>query len=924
MKKKLLFFIVGALVSFGAFAQLVNVPVANNSFTNPVYTGKVTNDPSIFPGWFFEGTVSNEGRDTKGFRANGDSLWALLHNKEGILRQVVQNEIIGNGTSAYKYVFYAEGQYSSEQGSFNVETYLGAKDAGGTITYFDSVLVKLPTANNVWGLYSATFVINPNSLYAGDTLVIGFRGRSVKDFYGEDEWLGLDSVTVAKTTITNVPLMNNSFTYPLDTATDSNKGKVTNDPNIFPGWTFEGTVNNEGRDGKGHRTATDSVWALLHNVEGKLRQVVKNTIIGTGTGNFKVNFSAMEEWGNGTPVGNVETYFGAKGLTDTIIYFDSTLVNLTASQYSWGSYSTTFNIPAGSAYNGDTLVVAFQVKRSDSNVNDNNHNLWAGLDSVVLTQYMVNTDHIDAINLTFANSNDSLEDTKKAIVYASTVPSYVLNQSVTWSISDSTIAKITAQGVLTADSLKTGNVTITGTSVLDPTKKGTIVITIFRRPVTSITITGIRTFDAGSTSLLTATVLPANATLKNLIWSVNDTTKASVDGSGLVTGKAKGKTFVTVSSFRDPTVKDTFNIVITENFIYQSVTIRNGGFELPNTGKIETFWNDTIPYWLTRDSLDKNDYNGVEIAPLGGKWAAYESTASTGIWQIVDTIPTQGSKCLISYKARQSNNDTAGFDGTVVYLYHYKPGTPYYNGSVIDSFTTLLAADQSIIVLIKAPISIPANSFKNDSLVIRFKANKYDHAHHIKATVHYQTDGWIDIDDISMQELVAVVPATSLSVSFELSTNSINVGSSGICSANFVPGTTTFQKVTWSVSDASIATIDASGNLTGVKAGTVIVTATSIDDPTIFGTLTITVTPNVGVPTILAAAVKAYPNPSNGEFTLEAPVNSEVSVMDITGKLIYSTVTTVDKSTISIGTSGIYLLKVKTNGSVLINKIIVK
>ncbi len=52
----------------------------------------------------------------------------------------------------------------------------------------------------------------------------------------------------------------------------------------------------------------------------------------------------------------------------------------------------------------------------------------------------------------------------------------------------------------------------------------------------------------GGTLQLTATVMPSNATNKNVIWSCSDTTKASVNSNGLVTAVAAGSVTITATS----------------------------------------------------------------------------------------------------------------------------------------------------------------------------------------------------------------------------------------------------------------------------------------------------------------------------------------------------------------------------------------
>ncbi len=69
--------------------------------------------------------------------------------------------------------------------------------------------------------------------------------------------------------------------------------------------------------------------------------------------------------------------------------------------------------------------------------------------------------------------------------------------------------------------------------------------------------------------------------------------------------------------------------------------------------------------------------------------------------------------------------------------------------------------------------------------------------------------------------------------------SSVTVGSSIKLSATFNPDNATIQKLTWKSSDESIATVDANGNVKGLKAGTVTITVTTENGKTATKKITI-------------------------------------------------------------------------------------
>ena len=85
--------------------------------------------------------------------------------------------------------------------------------------------------------------------------------------------------------------------------------------------------------------------------------------------------------------------------------------------------------------------------------------------------------------------------------------------------------------------------------------------------VSSVTISGDATVEAGSTLALAATVLPANASYKDVAWTSSDETVATVDANGVVTGVAVGS--VTITATADGQ-SDTFNVTVAKGPTYVS------------------------------------------------------------------------------------------------------------------------------------------------------------------------------------------------------------------------------------------------------------------------------------------------------------------------------------------------------------------
>ena len=131
------------------------------------------------------------------------------------------------------------------------------------------------------------------------------------------------------------------------------------------------------------------------------------------------------------------------------------------------------------------------------------------------------------------------------VVY-SVLPENAYNKNVSFESADAGIAAVNANGVVTG--VSAGETTITVTTE-DGGFTGACTINVYNQAVTGVTIEPSEAeLTVGSSTKLTATVLPENATNKNVIYSVDDESILSVDQDGNVTGLSLGTATVTVTT----------------------------------------------------------------------------------------------------------------------------------------------------------------------------------------------------------------------------------------------------------------------------------------------------------------------------------------------------------------------------------------
>lgn len=188
--------------------------------------------------------------------------------------------------------------------------------------------------------------------------------------------------------------------------------------------------------------------------------------------------------------------------------------------------------------NADGTVTAKAPGKATITVTTNDGNYTATCVVTVIQPVPVTGVKLDKTTMTI-NVGDNKQLT------ATVLPDNATDKSVVWSTSNSSIATVDANGNVTAKA--PGKTTITVTTN-DGHYQATCEVTVIQGvPVTGVELSpSAATVSIGESKQLAATVMPANATDKDVKWSSDHPEIATVDQNGLVQGIAVGKATITV------------------------------------------------------------------------------------------------------------------------------------------------------------------------------------------------------------------------------------------------------------------------------------------------------------------------------------------------------------------------------------------
>ena len=164
---------------------------------------------------------------------------------------------------------------------------------------------------------------------------------------------------------------------------------------------------------------------------------------------------------------------------------------------------------------------------------------------------------VSGIALDIHNAELSIADTLQ--LTATITPADATNKNVVWTTSNEAVATVSASGMVTA--VAAGQVVIFATTEDgNYTDSCSIVVTV---PVETIKLnTDTVKLNVGETFQMVAVVYPENATNKDIVWTIENESIATIDENGLITAVSEGVTGITATAADNPDIWVSANVIV--------------------------------------------------------------------------------------------------------------------------------------------------------------------------------------------------------------------------------------------------------------------------------------------------------------------------------------------------------------------------
>ena len=425
------------------------------------------------------------------------------------------------------------------------------------------------------------------------------------------------------------------------------------------------------------------------------------------------------------------------------------------------------------------------------------------------------------------------------------LPTNATNKSVTWTSSNTSVATVDANGLVTAKANGTATITATtadGTN-LSATCEVTVDIPVLATSI-SLDKTTLLFSSTNQLSQLTATVLPTNATNNSVTWSSSDVNVVTVYSTGVVVPKANGTANITATTNDGTNLSATCQVTVyisSDSSVYKTIEMVT---ERPLAGVTYAILN-----------AETNQFLSCKYGSTGGMQESLSS--SDMLWQIEAT----GKKTMAGYDlwylksvgqnlyVQEVNFEDPANEGLDGYdIYHYngfnweltdnkakaakvviEKGVGLVDDDIVDE-KWRTAGPSTGFVISRQNLPIWNGAWNGSEIPMKFGV--------IGNNVAWEP--WNENVAWQFWTVEKLKQATSVSVNKE-SLSFTAAGQTSQLTATVLPTNATNKSVAWSSSNTSVATVSSNGVVTSKGYGTATITAKTTDGSNKSATCSVTV-----------------------------------------------------------------------------------
>ena len=443
-------------------------------------------------------------------------------------------------------------------------------------------------------------------------------------------------------------------------------------------------------------------------------------------------------------------------------------------------------------------------------------------------------------------------------------------RTVTWGSSNTAIAVVSGTGLVTA--LAPGSATITATS---ETKSGTASVSVTPAPVASVTVSpATASVGVGKTAQLGVTLRDANGNIltgRVVTWGSSNTAVATVTSSGLVTGVVAGTASITATS-----EGQSGTAAITVSVPVASVSLA------PASASI--YVGQTVQLTATPKDANGNPLTGRVVT-----WTSSNTGAATVNGSGLVSAVGAGTTTIIATSEGQSGTATITVSLVPVATVTVTPAAPSVSaGQTVQLTATLKDSAGNTLTgrtVTWTSSNTAAATVSGSGLVTGVAAGS--------ATITATSGGKSGTATITVMVPVASVTVAPASAGIYVGQTVQLTATPKDANGNPLTG----RVVTWSSSNTGVATVNGSGLVSAVGAGSVTITATSEGQS---GTATVAVTL---VPVATVTVAPAAPSVNVGQTVQLTATLRDSAGNTLTGRTI--TWTSSSTATATVNASGL-------------------